>query len=138
MIEKAQRLPFKLVGNSVLGKRINDIACLAIRECRGKTARKKKELLTKTRSVTVGTKDIAKVPPEHHDHMDIDDINVTMTMASLEVEAHKREVEKVSSALTQANKGMEMAEEKLNNYVAEVNVLQEQNSNLTKQVWVII
>ena len=53
LITKSQELPFLIRETTTLEKRINDAACLAIRECRGLTGRKKKRYLAKTRRIKV-------------------------------------------------------------------------------------
>ncbi len=61
LITKDQVLPLKILENSASEKRINVAACLAIRECRGKSGRKKKELLKKTRSIKIYEEDVDDV-----------------------------------------------------------------------------
>lgn len=63
-------LPFKVFESASLEKRFNDVACLAIRECHGKSGRKKQQLLKKTRSVRIGEDEIDKHEPVKTQHGD--------------------------------------------------------------------
>jgi hypothetical protein len=113
LIAKDQVLPFRIVENSALEKRINDAACLAIRECRGKTGGKKKELLKKTRSVKICEEDV-------------DDVR---TVTELE-----RKCSELESESVEAKEYAKVVEDKLNHSIEHNHMLEEQNSVLTKQI----
>ena len=60
-------------------KRVNDAVCLAIRDCRGKTGRKKTELLKKIRKITVREEDIRS--------NELDDTHTVTVLDETEVKA---------------------------------------------------
>lgn len=113
LIAETQVLPFKLVGNSALEKRINDAACLAIRECRGKSGRKKQSLLKKTRSVNISEEEVQDV----------------RTITELE-----NKCSELQSELQEARENVQTIEGTLNNFIEENGILEKQNVLLAKQL----
>ena len=129
-LQNQAELPFTVVESASLEKRINDIACIALRECRGKSGRKKQELLKKTRSVSV-----SKVCIPVTEQEDIGDARVecvehdTAEMCELE----KKCFELISECI-EAQEKEKVAEFKLKHAESEKSVLQEQNASLAKSV----
>lgn len=131
LIHKFEELPFRILKSCNLEKRINDAACLALRDCRGKAGRKKAELLKKIRKITVHEEDICSI-----NKLD------TELMVDIEDKAtHKDEVEELEttclefySELIEAKEKNKVVENNLALCVVQKNLLKEQNSILSKQV----
>lgn len=58
LLDSSNSLPFTIKYNPYLEKQLNDVACLAIRECHGKSGRKKQQLLKKTRRIRLCIEDV--------------------------------------------------------------------------------
>ena len=112
-IAKEHVLPFRIVGNAAFEKRVNDAACLALRDCRGKSGRKKKALLQKTRSIKVCE----------------DDVEDMKSVADLETKCSD-----LNAELVKVKAKAKVVEDKLNVSIEEKSMLENQNFVLTKQL----
>jgi hypothetical protein len=124
LIQKSQELPFQILQNCTLEKRINDAACLALRDCRGKTGRKKTKLLKKIRKIIVRDEDICTNT----------EFKVKDTKLIDEVDKLEATCSKLYSELREAEENRKVVEDKLGMCVVQNNLLEEKNSTLSNQV----
>lgn len=122
LITKSQELPFTIRETTTLEKRINDAACLAIRECRGLTGRKKQRRLAKARRIKVCKNDTTKPELQCQTHETVQELELDVKCS------------KLYSDLMEAKRKQEIVADRLNNCIQEKNVLEKENTLLTTQV----
>ena len=133
LIESTQALPFRLVNSPSLDKRINDIACIAVRECRGTIGRKRQKLLTKVRHIKVGQSEITKPEAESSPRQENGEQEHRAT-ESQEVHDLEEKCSELYSELVKVKERTRNCDNQMKNCEAEITLLREENSNLSEQV----
>ena len=133
LIESTQALPFRLVNSPSLDKRINDIACIAVRECRGTIGRKRQKLLTKVRHIKVGQSEITKPEAESSPRQENEEQEHRHT-ESQEVHDLEEKCSELYSELVKVKERTRNCDNQMKNCEAEITLLREENSNLSEQV----
>lgn len=123
-------LPFKVLQNPSLEKRIADVAGLARRECHGKSGRKRQELWKKKRSVKICKADICheEAAVQHNDGV------VQNRVESLAIEELEKRCSELFSQLTAAKQTLTNVDTRLNRCEAEKSLLKEANATLANQI----